>query len=257
MVSKTLRIWLLTATLTGSVIGVPWAQEKTEEEKKGEEAEIVRLPQVTVSSTRLLDVPLDLRRYPGQVRVVTGDEIETFERDTVPGVIQYEPGITLYNQTGNPFEPTLDLRGFSGEPVTETTVFLDGVRVNTPDFNVVDWDLLPVKDLQRIEVVPGTASVFGKNALAGVVNLQTKRGGPVPEAKAEIAGGSFGQQRYRASVGGPVGGFDYYLGFTQELEDGFRQASDSNVTQLFAKVGRRIEDAGTDITGSFLFVTDH
>jgi len=257
VVSKTLRIWLLTATLTGSVIGAPWAQEKTEEEKKGEEREIVRLPEVTVSSTRLLDVPLDLRRYPGQVRVVTGDEIETFERDTVPGVIQYEPGITLYNQTGNSFEPTLDLRGFSGEPVTETAVFLDGVRVNTPDFNIVDWDLLPVKDLQRIEVVPGTASIFGRNALAGVVNLRTKRGGPVPEAKAEIAGGSFGQQRYRASVGGPVGGFDYYLGFTQELEDGFRQASDSNVTQLFAKVGRRIEDAGTDITGSFLFVTDH
>jgi len=257
MVSKTLRIWLLTAVLTGSVIGAPWAQEKTEEEKKGEEREIVRLPEVTVSSTRLLDVPLDLRRYPGQVRVVTGDEIETFERDTVPGVIQYEPGITLYNQTGNPFEPTLDMRGFSGEPVTETAVFLDGVRVNTPDFNIVDWDLLPVKDLQRIEVVPGTASIFGRNALAGVINLRTKRGGPVPEAKAEIAGGSFGQQRYRASVGGPVGGFDYYLGFTQELEDGFRQASDSNVTQLFAKVGRRIEGAGTDITGSFLFVTDH
>ena len=257
MASKTLRIWLLTAALTGSVIGAPWAQEKTEEEKKGEERQIVRLPEVTVSSTRLLDVPLDLRRYPGQVRVVTGDEIETFERDTVPGVIQYEPGITLYNQTGNPFEPTLDMRGFSGEPVTETAVFLDGVRVNPPDFNIVDWDLVPVKDLQRIEVVPGTASIFGRNALAGVVNLQTKRGGPVPEAKAEIAGGSFGQQRYRASVGGPVGGFDYYLGFTQELEDGFRQASDSNVTQLFAKVGRRIEDAGTDITGSFLFVTDH
>jgi outer membrane receptor protein involved in Fe transport len=257
MVSKTLRSWLLTVVLAGSLLGVAWAQEKTEEEKKDEEGEIVRIPGVTVSSTRILDAPLDLRRYPGQVRVVNGDEIETFETDTVPGVIQYEPGITLYNQTGNPFEPTFDMRGFSGEPVTETTVFLDGVRVNTPDFNIVDWDLLPVKDLQRIEVVPGTGSVFGKNALAGVVNLRTKRGGPVPEAKVEIAGGSFGHQRYRASVGGPAGGFDYYLGFTQELEDGFRQASDSDVRQLFAKVGRRIEDAGTDIAGSFLYVTDH
>ena len=170
---------------------------------------------MTVSGARLLDLPLDLRRYPGQVRIIGEEEIETSEGKTVPEVIKDEPGITLYTNTGNPFEPTLDMRGFSGEPVTTTTVILDGVRVNNPDFNFVDWDLIPVKDLQGIAVIPGTQSIFGKNTLAGVVNLQTKRGGPVPEAKLEAAGGSFGHQRYRGSIGGPVGAFDYYLGFTQ------------------------------------------
>ncbi|MFQ5804410.1 MAG: TonB-dependent receptor, partial [Candidatus Methylomirabilales bacterium] len=217
--------------------------------------EIVHLPKVVVSSTRLSDVLFDLKRVPAQVRIVTEEEIETSGAQTVPEVIQYEPGMTLYQNVGNAFEPTLDMRGFSAEPVSTTAVILDGVRVNNPDFNVVDYDLIPVEDLQRIEVVPGTASIFGKNALAGVVNLQTKRGGPVPEAKLEVAGGSFGHQRYRGSIGGPVGDFDYYLGFTQRFEDGFRDASNADVRKIFTKVGRRV-GTETDITFSYLFVDD-
>ncbi len=256
MGSNGFTIWLLSALLAGSLIGPASAQEKPEEKKTSKEQEIRRLPQVVVSGSRLLDVPLDFRRYPGQVRVLTEDEIETSEANTVPEVLQHEPGMTLYQNVGNAFEPTLDMRGFSGEPVTTTTVILDGVRVNNPDINVVDWDLVPVKDLQGIEVIPGTASIFGKNALAGVVNLQTKRGGPVPEARLEAAGGSFGHQRYRGSIGGPVGDFDYYLGFTQEFEDGFRDDSEADVRRLFTKVGRRIGNPGTDVTLSYLFVDD-
>ncbi len=257
MVSTIFKNAILTAALTGLLIGVAWAQEKSTEKKIGEEEEIVQLPTVVVRGTRLLEFPLDLRRFPGQVRETTAEEIETSEAHTVPEVMKTEPGITLYNLTGNPYEPTFDMRGFSGAPVTTTTVILDGVRVNNPDFNFVNWDLIPVKDLQGIQVLPGTASVFGKNALAGVVNLQTKRGGPVPEAKVEVAGGSFGRQRYRGSFGGPVGGFDYYLGFTQDFEDGFRDNSDSDVRQLFVKVGRPIPSLGTDITLSYLYVDDH
>jgi outer membrane receptor protein involved in Fe transport len=254
---KTFTIWLVVGVLTGLLVGAAWAQQEPEEKKADEGEAVVRLPRVTVSGTRLPDVPIDLRRYPGQVRFVPETEIETSEADTVPEVIRTEPGITLYNQTGNPFEPTLDMRGFSGQPITTTTVILDGVRVNNPDFNFVDWSLIPVKDLQGIEVIPGTQSIFGKNALAGVVNLRTKRGGPVPEAKVEVAGGSFDHQRYRGSVGGPAGDLDYYLGFTQEFDDGFRQDSASDVTHLFANVGRRPGDEGTDATLSFLYGTNH
>ncbi|MGH7433188.1 MAG: TonB-dependent receptor, partial [Candidatus Methylomirabilales bacterium] len=233
MISRNVLLGLLAGLLVTLKIETTLAQEKPE-------AEILRILDVVVSATRLPDLLLDLKRVPAQVRVTTEEEIESSGAKTVPEVIQYQPGITQYQNVGNAFESSLDMRGFSGEPVSTTTVILDGVRVNNPDFNIVNFDLLPVDDLERIEVVPGTASVFGKNALAGVVNLQTKRGGPVPKAKLEVAGGSFGHQRYRGSVGGPVGDFDYYLGFTQYLEEGFRDESDADVRRLFAKVGRRI-----------------
>ena len=248
MISRNVLLGLLVGLLVTLKIETTLAQEKPE-------AEILRVPEVVVSATRLPDLLLDLKRVPAQVRVTTEEEIESSGAKTVPEVIQYQPGITQYQNVGNAIESSLDMRGFSGEPVTTTTMILDGVRVNNPDFNIVNFDLLPVDDLERIEVVPGTASVFGKNALAGVVNLQTKRGGPVPKAKLEVAGGSFGHQRYRGSVGGPVGAFDYYLGFTQYLEEGFRDESDADVRRLFAKVGRRI-GADTDIAVSYLFVDD-
>lgn len=252
MASDTLGRWLLTGVLAGVAIGTAWGQEKEAAEEQG----TVRLPEVVVSGTRLPDVLVDLSRVPAQVRVVTEEEIETSGARTVPEVMQHQPGLTLYQVVGNAFEPTLDMRGFSAEPVTTTTVILDGVRVNNPDFNAVNFDLIPVDDLERVEVVPGTASIFGKNALAGVVNLQTKRGGPIPRAKLEVDGGSFGHSRYRGSVSGPVAGFDYYLGFSQVLEDGFRDGSDADVRTLFTKVGRRI-GAETDITLSYLSVKDH
>ncbi len=255
MRSKGFTIWLLAGILSGFLIGTAWAQEKTEEKEKLEEQGVSRLSEIVVSATRLRDVLVDVTRVPAQVRVVTEEKIESSEAKTVAEVIQYQPGITLYDLVGNAFEPTVELRGFSGEPVTTTTVILDGVRVNNPDASAVDFDLIPVDDLERVEIIPGTASIFGKNALAGVVNLQTKRGGPVPEAKVEVGGGSFGRQRYRGSISGPAEGFDYYLGFTQHLEDGFREDSDADVRRLFAKVGRRF-GTETDITLSYLYVDD-
>ncbi|MFQ5913125.1 MAG: TonB-dependent receptor [Nitrospinota bacterium] len=212
----------------------------------------IQLPEVVVTTTRLVDVPLELNRIPRQVYVLKDDEIGAAEVNSVPEVIQHLPGITLYQNVGNAYQPSLDLRGFSAEPVTTTTIILDGVRINNPDANGVDFELVPVEDLTRIEVSPGTASIFGKNALAGVVNLGTKRGGKEHEAHTKASGGSFGRQRYRVSVGGPFRGFDYYLGFTQQLEDGFRDDSNADVRRLFAKLGRRFGQ-DTDITLSYLF----
>ncbi|MFQ5932147.1 MAG: TonB-dependent receptor, partial [Nitrospiraceae bacterium] len=251
--------WFLPAVLAVFLIGTAWAQEKQEEKaekEKPKEPGVVRISEIVVSATRLADDLFDLSRVPAQSRVVTEKEIKELGARDVPEAIQYEPGITLYQNVGNGFEPILDMRGFNGQPVTTTTVIMDGVRVNNPDFNTVDWDLIPIYDLERIEVVPGTAPVFGKGALAGVVNLQTKRGGPVPEANVEVTGGSFGRLRFRGNIGGPVGDFDYYLGFTQELEDGFRDASDADVKRLFTKVGRRF-GTKADITLSYLFADDH
>jgi hypothetical protein len=49
--------------------------------------------------------------------------------------VQWATGIVMYDQVGNAFQQTIDLRGFNGQPVPSTMVFVDGQRMNEPDFN--------------------------------------------------------------------------------------------------------------------------
>ena len=223
------------------------------------------LPPVVVSSTRLRDVEQPATQVPGKVIVVTAEEIEKLGAKTVQEVLQYQTGIVLYDGVGNEFQQTVDMRGFNAQPVTATSVFVDGVRVNEPDFNTINFDLIPIEDVERIEILPGTATVFGRNALAGVINITTKRGrGDRPHLGFNVGGGSYGRQRYSFSTDGPlpmIPKFDYYFGVTRELANGYREEFGSRhagatITRLLAKLGYRLGD-NTDASVAYTRVLDN
>src|SRR2546425_7778717 len=90
------------------------------------------LQEVVVSSTRLPGDPVDVRTLPAKVTVITADEIQRSGAKTVQEAIQQATGIVMYDAVGNAFQQTIDLRGFNGQPVPGTSVFVDGVRVNEP-----------------------------------------------------------------------------------------------------------------------------
>lgn len=217
------------------------------------------LPPVVVTSTRLKDVEEETSRIPGKVVVITAEDIQRLRAKTVQEALQYQSGVVLYDQLGNEFQSTVDLRGFNAQPVTTTSVFVDGVRVNEPDFNTVNFDFIPIEDIDRIEILPGTATVFGRNALGGVINITTKRGRKdKPHFSVEAGGGSFARQKYTFTTDGPLPlpNFDYYFGVTRELTDGFRDASGGRITRLFSKIGYRLGE-DTDATLSYTHVQDH
>ena len=217
------------------------------------------LAPVVVSSTRLRDVEQPATQVPGKVIVITSDEIKTLGAKTVPEVLQYQTGMVLYDQVGNDFQSTVDMRGFNGQPVTTTTVFVDGVRINEPDFNTINFDLIPIEDIERMEILPGTETVFGRNALGGVINITTKRGRTEgPHFGASLGGGSFSRQKYGFQTDGllPFGNLDYYFGVTRELTDGYRDASGGRITRLMGKLGYRFGE-NTDATLSYSHILDH
>jgi iron complex outermembrane receptor protein len=223
------------------------------------------LPPVFVSSTRLPDVVQPTSEVPGKVIVVTSEDIEKLGAKTVQEVLQYQTGIVLFDGVGNEFQQTVDMRGFNAQPVTATSVFVDGVRVNEPDFNTINFDLIPIEDIERMEILPGTATVFGRNALGGVINITTKRGRrDRPHIGLGVAGGSYARQRYTFSTDGPVPmlpHFDYYFGATRELTNGFREETASRhtggrITRLLAKLGYRLGE-NTDASLAYTRVLDH
>ncbi len=222
------------------------------------------LDPVVVTDTRLRDIEQPANRVPGKVIVITADEIRNLGATTVQEVLQYQTGIVLYDSIGNEFQSTIDLRGFNGQPVPATSVFVDGVRVNEPDFNTINFDLIPIEDIERIEIMPGTATVFGRNALGGVINITTKRGRKDKvHFGFDAGGGSFGRQKYSFNTDGPlpIPNFDYYFAVTRELTNGFRDEFDprdagARMTRIFGKLGYRLGES-TDASLAYTRVLDN
>ncbi|MGH7261142.1 MAG: TonB-dependent receptor, partial [Nitrospiraceae bacterium] len=219
-----------------------------------EEQEEVRIKDVVVSSTRLPDTPVDPRTLPAKVTVITAEDIQKSGAKTVQEAIQWATGIVMYDQVGNAFQQTIDLRGFNGQPVPNTTVFVDGQRINEPDFNTVNFDLIPYETIERIEILPGPSAIYGKNAMGGVVNIITKRGADKRQATGETMFGSFHRERYTINASGPIGKqLDYYSNFSRETETGYRDESDARISRFFGKVGYKPTDS-TDLTLSYTYV---
>ncbi len=220
----------------------------------GQEPEL-RLDEVVVSASRLADAIQALRRVPGQVYVVTAEEIERAHAGNVQQALRQVPGIVFYDQVGNSFQQAVDLRGFSGQPNPSVSVFVDGVRVNDPDTNAVNFDLIPIQDVERIEVLPGATAVYGQNAVSGVINIVTKRGGKKPQTTVEGALGSDHHYRVSANTSGPIRAFDYYAGAVWDRESGYRDSSDGRLTRFTGRLGYRPTEA-TDLSLAYGYVND-
>jgi len=220
-----------------------------------ESEEVLETREVVVSSTRLPGAPVDAKTLPAKVTVITAEDIRKSGAKTVQEAIQWGNNIVMYDQVGNAFQQSIDLRGFSGQPVPSTSVFVDGQRINEPDFNTINFDLIPFDTIERIEIIPGPATIYGKNAMGGVINIITKRGGEKRQATGEAMGGSWGRQRYTINASGPIGKFDYYFNLGKEKEDGYRDNSGADISRVYGRIGYRPTEE-TDITLSYTYVTD-
>ena len=165
---------------------------------------------------------------------------------------------------GNPMQPDVNFRGFTASPLLGTpqglSVYLDGVRLNQPFGDVVSWDLIPRAAISTITLMPGSNPMFGLNTLGGALAIQTKDGVKNPGTSARFTAGS----NHRAAAefesgGGQADGMNWFVTGHRFHERGWRAASPSDATQLFAKLGLSSGDtdlsltaalAGNDLTGN-------
>lgn len=212
------------------------------------------LPEVRVTAPAPSPEPL-ARPMPGRVETITGDQIDARRPAVLPDMIQQLPGVTLQDEQGNSFQPTVTLRGFTTSSVTGlpqgVSVFLDGVRLNEPTVEEVNFDLIPLEDAERIEVIRGGSVLFGRNTLGGAINVVTRRGQEIREIVPSVSAGSFGRQEYRLRLSGSERPLDYYLSLTEREEDGFRDFTAARLARAFVKLGFRAD--GTDATLSYQY----
>jgi outer membrane receptor protein involved in Fe transport len=167
---------------------------------------------------------------PARITTLGAEDVDAYEPRVFSDAVRQVAGFSTYDDLGSPYKLNLSSRGFYSSPVVGlpqgVAVFLDGVRMNEPEASQINFDLLPMDHIQRIEVLSGNGSLLGRNALGGAVNLVTSRGTGPTGANLELSGGSFGAARAEANVSGLTeGGFDWYAGGNYNREDGWRKVS--------------------------------
>lgn len=162
-------------------------------------------------------------------------------------------GAQINDVQGSPFQADLTFRGFRASGLLGASqglsVYLDGVRVNEPFGDVVNWDLIPEFSLDSLTLVPGANPAFGLNTLGGAISLTTASGVTAPGVRADLTLGSFGRRRLDFSFGGSDGdGWHHYVGGTWFGEQGWRDHSEGRLGLVLAKWGHTGERSGWDLS---------
>ena len=226
---------------------------------KPEAEAIPRLPPVVVIDTTPVPVPAlgtPIDRYPGNVQSVRPPELEGQHPLDLSDTLHRNLGsVSIAGNQGNPWQSDLTYRGFLASPLAGSPIglsmYLDGMRFNDGFGDTINWDLIPQSAIAGVDVIPGSNPVFGLNTLGGALAVHTKRGFDFPGARLEVFGGSFGRWSVNAEYGGSHGPFDWYLNFNALSEDGWREASPTDLRQVFGKVGYRTDE--TDVELAYVF----
>lgn len=194
----------------------------------------------------------DLQHYPGNAQVFGAQSLSDRQTTNVGEFLgSNASSVHLSDAANNPFQADLFYRGYGVSPLLGLpqglAVYQDGVRINEPFGDTVNWDLIPEAAIQRVELIPGSNPVFGQNTLGGALSVHTKTGWDQPGIEAEVSGGSFGRISSSLEYGVAGDKMALFAALQTEDEDGWRDHSASRVRQLFTRASYGKGDDGADL----------
>ena len=171
---------------------------------------ITESEEIVVTATRL---PIPEEDSPASISVITAEDFQEKQTRRAADALRQVPGISVA-QTGAPGQLTsVFTRGLRSE---HTQVLLDGIPINQGLAGLFNFADLTLDNIDRIEVVRGPQStLYGPRALAGVIQLFTRRGHGAPTGDVFAEGGSFGTFRESFSSSGSWKEFDYSIGVSR------------------------------------------
>ncbi|WP_439503210.1 TonB-dependent receptor domain-containing protein [Methylophaga sp.] len=212
---------------------------------------------------------LTKEQIPGNVQSISAEEIKEARSLSMTDLFNSKlQGVTVNDYQSNPFQMDLQYRGFTAGPQIGTpqglSVFLDGIRLNEPFGDVVNWDMIPMNAISAVDVFPGSNPIFGLNTLGGAFTMKTKDGFNNTETDIQVLKGSFGREQLMAESGWNNGTIAFFGAGSFFMEDGWRDDSPSEVNQAFGKASYRGDKLDlhlstllveTDLTGNGLIPT--
>ena len=168
----------------------------------------------------------DILDVASGVTVVTGKQIQESGATNVVEVIQKQTGFFSSGPAKGAQDQMVDLRGYNNGAGNgqRTLVLVDGRKTNGVTTSATDFAAIPLDNIERIEIVRGpAAALYGDTAMAGVINIITKKPGKTTDATVHLAGGAWYSFHGSANVRGPVGDVFYDVFGGTDLSHGYRE----------------------------------
>lgn len=207
------------------------------------------LPPLVTISTR---VETPEANVANSVTVVDEKKIESRREGSVLEMLRDIPGVDVVQSGSRGNATSVFIRGAESDQVL---VLVDGVEVNSTTLGEFDFAHLTTENVERIEVLRGAGgTLYGSQAIGGVINIITKKGDGPPSLTVSAAGGNGYTQRQTAALRGAADRLGYSLSVGHLQSDGFRKFNDDYKNlAASARLDYRVLDDAT-LRGIFHFI---
>jgi vitamin B12 transporter len=179
------------------------------------------LDEISVTATRVADgIPVGL--VGGSVTLIRPQQLQDRQVRVVSDVLRDVPGVSVSRLGAVGGQTQVRIRGSEANHVL---VLIDGVKASDPFYDEFDFGTLIADDIARVEVLRGQqSSLYGSDAIGGVINYRTLSGREAPGLSARVEGGTYETLDTAVRYGGVAGLMDYAVSGAWQRTDGYRVA---------------------------------
>ena len=190
-----------------------------------EEAEVTtpQLEATVVTAPRFVDVDIEV---PSRVKLIDQLVIEQSGATNLVDLLKNEANVHFRSTSGNAASSEISIGGFGENSGQRVLILLDGQRLNTADLGQINWLSIPLALVESVEVIKGgQASLYGNNAVGGVIKITTRRPSEDFYGSAQTSAGSFDSFNARIGMSGREGGLGFSAHVEHDETDGYRDNS--------------------------------
>ena len=210
------------------------------------------IPAVVVSAARTEQSTLTT---PASISVISREQIEASGARHINEVLRGQGGVQINDLYGDGSRATVDMRGFGDTAGSNTLILVDGRRLNNPDIATPDLNSIALEDVERIEIVQGSAGVlFGDQAVGGVINVITRKPGALRHSL-KLSAGSYNTLQLHAMTSQVLdSGVNYLLSLDARESDNYRDHNEASYLNGFGKLGYEYETGS--VFGELQYIND-
>ncbi|AFH50003.1 Iron complex outermembrane recepter protein [Ignavibacterium album JCM 16511] len=178
------------------------------------------LDNIVVTATKF---EIDARYSPNRIEIITSNQINNSNGNRLADILNNSPAVYIKSYGSTASLKTISLNGLGAE---HTLILINGVKINSFQNGQIDLSLIPKENIERIEIANnGISSIYGSEAVGGVVNIITKNSNHnLFDNTINVTGnagyGSFNTSRFGVSLSSRTDEFNFGVYYSNEKSDG-------------------------------------